>query len=286
MTTPRVWLITGCSSGFGRELVQAALNHGDKVIATARNPAKIEDLVQLGAHTLELDVTSSPSELRQRIEEAIKVYGKIDVLVNNAAYVLQGGIEEASSEETFDQFNTNVFGLLNVTRAVLPEMRSRKSGTIVNIGSIGGWRGTPGVGLYCATKFALAGISEALQAETKHLGIDVMLVEPGYFRTSLLRGGNSTSASAHITDYDESIGPIRKALSDINNKQPGDPKKGAQVIIDVVTQSGAAKGRGIPVRLALGSDAPVEIENKCNSTLEQLELWREISSSTDHDDVA
>eukprot|EP01097_Dermamoeba_algensis_P003865 TRINITY_DN261_c0_g1_i1.p1 TRINITY_DN261_c0_g1~~TRINITY_DN261_c0_g1_i1.p1 ORF type:complete len:286 (-),score=45.23 TRINITY_DN261_c0_g1_i1:180-1037(-) len=279
--SPRVWLITGCSSGFGYELVHALLQRGEKVIATARNINKIEELKTAGAHILQLDVTSSLPQLKDIATEAIKAYGRVDVLVNNAGYVSQGAIEEVSPEETFRQFNTNVFGLMNVTRAFLPHMRERKSGCIVNIGSIGGWRGMAGCGLYCATKFALEGISESLRDEVKHLGIDVILIEPGYFRTSLLHPNDNLSSATSIPDYDPSCARTRQLLSAANNKQAGDPKKGAQRIIDVVTRSGTCANRDIPVRLALGTDAIGAIGDKCKESLNLVQEWKDVTASTD-----
>src|SRR5271169_664807 len=152
MSQQRVWLVTGANSGFGAEFVHQILARGDKVIATGRNPAKLAVLSDTKAHLLKLDVTSPLQELQAIAKEAASVYGRIDVLVNNAGYIEMGTIEETTPERTFQQFNTNVFGLLNVTRAVLPYMRERRSGAVVNIGSIGGWGGIAGAGLYCATK--------------------------------------------------------------------------------------------------------------------------------------
>ncbi|KAL9645692.1 hypothetical protein ABK040_003425 [Willaertia magna] len=273
----------GTSSGFGREFVHTILERGDKVIATARDLSKIQDLVKAGAHALKLDVTSGLPTISNVIEEAIKVYGQIDVLINNAAVVTKGTIEDVTPEETFKQFDTNIFGLLNTTRAILPHMRERKEGTIVNIGSIGGFGGAPTIGLYCATKFALEGISESLQSEVAHLGIKVLLVEPGYFRTSLLGPQNMISTSnTTISDYDQ----IYKGLdfNSIHNTQRGDPKKLANIIVDVITGTGVAKGREMPFRLPLGADAYPYILNKLNKVKEEMEPWKEIITSTDLDE--
>ncbi|KAJ3562735.1 hypothetical protein NP233_g9391 [Leucocoprinus birnbaumii] len=159
ISTPLVWLITGTSSGIGRLLAIAALNRGDKVIATARarSVSQLDDLKERGAETLELDVTASIPDLQTAAAKAIRIYGKIDVLVNNAGYILVGAIEENSPEETLNQFNTNVFGALNVSRAFLPYMRERRTGTVIFIGSIGGWRSVPNAGLYAATKWTTRG---------------------------------------------------------------------------------------------------------------------------------
>ncbi|EEY66747.1 uncharacterized protein PITG_17304 [Phytophthora infestans T30-4] len=182
----KVWLVTGCASGLGREVVVAALAHGDCVIATARNPERLADLEKKGAWTLALDVTASQDELSAVVTHALDVYGTIDVLVNNAAYLLEGAIEECR------EYNTNVFGMLRVLRAVLPHMREKRSGVVANVGSAGGWKGIPGIGLYGSTKFAIAGITLALREEVAPLGIEVTVVEPGarpfWARGSFLQG--------------------------------------------------------------------------------------------------
>lgn len=163
-------------------------------------------------------------------------------------------------------------------------MRSRKSGVIVNIGSIGGWGGSAGAGLYCATKFALEGVTEALRNEVAHLGIKVTIIEPGYFRTQLLQPGNS-QASTPIEDYAASAGLARKFLESYNGKQPGDPKKAAERIVDIVTGSGSAQGREIPVRVALGTDAYGYIKGVLEQSAKDLEEWKDVTVTTDHDDV-
>ncbi|KAL9645762.1 hypothetical protein ABK040_003494 [Willaertia magna] len=278
----RVYLITGTSSGFGREFVHTIIERGDKVIATARDVNKIQDLVKEGAQALQLDVTSGLPTISKVIEEAIKIYGHIDVLINNAASVTKGTIEEVTPEETFKQFDTNIFGLLNTTRAILPHMRERKEGIIVNIGSIGGFGSASTAGLYCSTKFALEGISESLQSEVAHLGIKVLLVEPGYFRTSLLGPQNMISTNNRIEDYDK----IYKGIdfNAIHNTQRGDPKKLAKIVIDVVTGTGVAKGREMPFRLPLGADAYPYILDKLNKVKEEMEPWEEVIKSTDLDE--
>jgi NAD(P)-dependent dehydrogenase (short-subunit alcohol dehydrogenase family) len=283
----KVWLITGCSTGFGKEIALAALKRGDKVIATARSADKLGALVEAGAHALQLDVTSPLAELEALANKAIGVYGRVDVLVNNAAYVLQGAVEAASPDETLAQFNTNVFGVLNVTRAFLPHLRARRSGVIALISSLAGWVSYPGTGYYCATKFAIEGLGEALHAELAPLGISVTIIEPGYFRTSLLsQGTNTMVAQRHIGDYDQTAGAVIAQLKAADGKQPGDPAKAAQRIVDVLTLSGSAAGRKeVPVRLALGQDAYEAIKSKCESSLALLEEWKDLSRGTEHDDV-
>lgn len=287
-STDKVWFITGCSTGLGKELAVAALKRGHKVIATARSAATLAELVQIGADALELDVTRPLPELDALAKRAVSIYGRVDILVNNAGYVLQGAIEAASPEETLAQFNTNVFGLLNVTRAFLPYMRERRSGVIALVSSGGGWRSFPGVGLYCSTKFAVEGIGEALRDEVASLGIPVTVIEPGVFRTALLKEGtNLASAQQHIADYDQTpAGGVAAWHERTHGKQSGDPAKAAQRIVDVLTLSGLAAGRTeIPARLALGRDCYDIIKAKCESSLALIEEWKSISLGTDYDGV-
>jgi hypothetical protein len=197
-------------------------------------------------------------------------------------------LDSLSAEETQAQFDTNVFGLLNVTRAFLPHMRSRKSGVIALIGSLAGRTSGAGSGLYCATKYTLEAIAEALRQETAPLGIAVTVIEPGFFRTALLNKGTNTAvAEQHIADYDQTAGATIAFLASRDGKQAGDPAKGAQRIVDVLTLSGSAAGRKeIPTRLALGHDAYEAIKAKTESLLKELEEWKELSLGTEHDDAA
>ncbi|RPB02879.1 NAD(P)-binding protein [Choiromyces venosus 120613-1] len=283
--SPKVWLITGCSSGFGGLLVRAALKNGDKVIATARDPKKIDDLKALGVATLALDVCEAEENIQKAVADANAVYGRIDILVNNAAYILEGTVEESSAAEVFKIFNTNVFGSLTMARAVLPYMRAQKNGTIANMGSIGGVRGTQGAGLYCSTKFAIAGITDSLRAEVAHLGIDAVCIEPGYFRTNFLAPGHRTPTAARIADYDPVMEPIRNIFNTYDRAQPGDPEKGAQLIVEILTKSGRVAGKEVPVRVPIGSDAIAFISTTAEETLQNMKDWKDLSSSTDHDDV-
>ncbi|CAM6089591.1 unnamed protein product [Calypogeia fissa] len=285
MSSSKVWLITGCSSGFGNELARAALGRGDKVIATARNAAKLESLQAAGASTLALDITAGDAKVQKVVDEAVRMVGRIDILVNNAAYILQGAVEETSDEEVKAQFETNVFGQLTVIRAVLPHMRAQKSGVIANFGSIGGWRGSIGGGIYSATKFALVGITEAVRMENAHLGIECTVIEPGYFRTNLLSGGSKVNTEKIIDDLRPVMDPVKESYTAISQKQPGDPAKAAQLLVEVLTKSGRCEGRPLPLRLLLGRDAV----GYCKKILEQqtksLNEWAELVSTTDHDDV-
>ncbi len=284
MTTGKVWIITGCSSGFGREIARAALARGDIVVATARDPTKLADLGAKGAILQRLDVTDDDAHLAEAIASVLtETGGKIDILVNNAGYILTGAVEECSREEVQATFNTNVFGQLNVARAVLPIMRKQKSGIIANLGSIGGWQGTPGAGLYCATKACAAMISEALRFEVAHLGIKVTCVEPGYFRTSVLSPGHRVRAKKIIDELDKGAGATIGALDALDRQQPGDPAKGAALIVEVLTGSGRAEGRDLPPRLVVGRDAYDFVTGNMNSNRVNLGLWKDLATSTDCD---
>lgn len=277
-----VWLITATSSGFGKEIALNALKRGHKVIATGRNISKLGGLEEAGAFILKLDVVAPLDELKRTAEEAHAKYGRIDILVNSAGYILEGAIEEATPEQTFDNFNTNVFGMLNVTRAVLPFMRKQKSGVIASFGSLGSWRGGPGGGIYCATKWACSGLMESLRPEIDPFGISATVFEPGYFRSGFLNAG-AKILTAVIQDYgDTAVGAMRKVFAQVDNNQPGDVVKGAEVIVDVLTKSGSAEGKEIPVRLVLGSDCQKAIRGKLEETTQLLDEWKDISYSTDY----
>ncbi|HEY9643481.1 MAG TPA: oxidoreductase, partial [Coleofasciculaceae cyanobacterium] len=250
MTTqqPRIWFITGCSTGFGRALTEAVLKHGEIVIATARQPDKLKDLVlQYGTCILPLplDVTQS-SDIQWAVNQAIATFGRIDVLVNNAGYGVFGAIEEVSDADVRRQFETNVYGALDVTRAVLPHLRRQRSGHILNISSSGGFIGFAGAGIYCASKFALEGWSEALAKEVTALGIRVTIVEPGAFRTAF--NGTLVSPSQPIEDYAATSGQMLQWLQQMNGQQPGDPDKAAIAMIQAVNHPNP------PLRLVLGAD--------------------------------
>jgi len=186
-------------------------------------------------------------------------------------------------EETMAQFETNVFGLLNVTRAFLPHLRSQRFGVIANVSSIAAWRGSPGLGIYAASKWAASAINETLHHELAEFGIRVVSIEPGYFRSKFLTPGNALKAKRRLSDYDDTAARRNEAKFDLaDQSQPGSVEKGAKVIVDVVTQAGCATGREIPVRLMLGSDAYGIVVDKCESTLELVKAWKDVSSSTDH----
>jgi NAD(P)-dependent dehydrogenase (short-subunit alcohol dehydrogenase family) len=281
-TDPKVWFVTGTSTGFGAALARELLNREHLVIATARSLSKLSTLESLGAHILPLDVTSPPSTLADLAKQAHALHGRIDFLVNNAGYELNGTIEEATAEEIRAQFDTNVFGTLNVTKAFLPYFREQRSGCVVNISSVGAWRGTPGMGIYEASKWALSGLSECMNRELAPFNIKVCSVEPGSFRSSILASGNRRVVEGRISDYG---GSEARSLIDVmaskDGKQPGDVGKAVRVMVDVFTEEGGE----VPVRLPLGRDSYETIKRKCEETLGLLEGWRDVICATDHDDV-
>lgn len=272
----KTWLITGASRGFGARIASLALQQGDNVVATARRATAVTE--SLGEHpnllALQLDVTNEP-QAQAAAAKAIERFGRIDVLLNNAGFGLLGAVEEATAEEVEALYRTNVFGLLNVTRAVLPHMRTRRSGRILNISSIGGYRAGPGFGVYSSTKFAVEGLSEALHHELAPLGVHVTVVEPGYFRTDFLDARSLSISPNRIADYDGTSGATRSRAAELNHEQPGDPDKLASVLVAFATIANP------PVRLPLGSDTIAAIEQKHASDAQILAQWRAISVSTD-----
>ncbi|WP_236197017.1 oxidoreductase [Pseudomonas glycinae] len=275
----RTWLITGASRGFGILIAEQALRAGDAVIATARNPQDITD--RLGEHpnllAVRLDVTRE-EEAHQAVAEGIKRFGRIDVLINNAGFGVLGAVEETSASETERLFATNVFGLLNVTRAVLPHMRAQRSGRVINISSIGGYQAYMGWGVYGSTKFAVEGISEALHQELAPLGIHATVVEPGFFRTDFLDEQSLIKTALVLPDYDETVGKMRTFAEAANHAQPGDPLKFAEAMLALVNAPNP------PQRLALGSDTVARIEAKNRLVAQELAEWNELALSTDFKD--
>lgn len=280
---PKVWLITGCSSGFGREFALGALQHGDRVVATARDVSKLEDLREKGAKTFALDVCSTQEEIDGVVAAAVQTVGAIDILVNNAGYFLIGGVEECDDAEVRSLFDTNVFGLLKVQRAVLPHMRARKEGVIANIGSISGWGTSAGTGLYSATKFAVAALSMALKAEVAHLGIEVVCVEPGMFRTSVL-GERKAQPVRQIDELSPATGPTKKYFVESDGRQSGDPAKAAKLLVELLTKSGRFAATPLPARLLLGRDAAQSAQFALERGQKELDQWEYVAVSTDFDD--
>ncbi len=273
-----VWFITGASRGFGVEFARAALQRGDAVVAAARDPQSVERALgrQEQLLTVELDVTDE-RQAQAAVTAALARFGKIDVLVNNAGRGLLGAVEETSAEEVRSIFAVNVDGLLNVTRAVLPSMRERRSGRILNISSVGGFGAWPGWGVYCATKFAVEGLSEALHAELLPLGIRVTIIEPGTFRTDFLDSSSLGRTKRMIGDYRGSSGNARDWADSSNHGQLGDPVKAAAAIVTVATSADP------PLRLQLGTDSLANVEAKLSHVAAELAAWRTLAESTDHD---
>jgi NAD(P)-dependent dehydrogenase (short-subunit alcohol dehydrogenase family) len=277
-----VWFVTGASRGFGSEIVEKALAAGHSVVATARNAdAVTARFPDAGDRLLAvaLDVLDEAAAAAA-VESAVQKFGRIDVVVNNAGRGLLSAVEEATDAAARAVFDTNVFGILNVLRAVLPTLRAQRSGRILNLSSVGGFAGGPGWGIYCATKFAVEGFSEALAQEVGPLGIDVTIVEPGYFRTDFLDASSLSTESTVIDDYAETAGATRQHALDVNHAQPGDPVKAAAAIVEL---GGAERP---PLRVQLGRDAFGAVAAKLKSVAEEQERWRDLAESTDHDDVA
>ncbi|KUL84848.1 hypothetical protein ZTR_08238 [Talaromyces verruculosus] len=281
----RTWFITGCSSSFGKAISEAAHALGDNVVATSRDAAKLEDLAKLGMFTVSLDVNAPKQDIKAVIAEAVKKYDTIDILVNPGRRHRRSEstrlTEENSDEEARAQFNTNLFGQLAVTRAILPYMRDQKSGVIANMGSIAGGHGGINCGYYCATKFALAGITEALRAECEPLGITVTVIEPGYFRTDFLSGEHKVSHNNSIEDYVTVIKPYKDMFSTYDHIQPGDPAMGAQLIVEALAGTCRCSGKGLPLRLAIGSDAVSVIGGVLEESKKSLEAWKDLAVTTD-----
>ncbi len=281
MKTQKTWFITGASRGFGLNITEAVLNSGDNVVATVRS--KPEDLAaKLGNNPNLLVVVLDTTNEEQAIAAAaagIAKFGKIDVLVNNAGYGLLSAVEEATSKEVFNNFNVNVFGVLNTTRAILPYMREKRSGHIINISSIGGLSAYFGWGVYGATKFAIEGITEGLAMELAPLGIHATVVAPGFFRTNFLDQSSLIRSENIIEDYNETVGEMRKFATTANKKQPGDPTKLAAAFLKL------AASEKPPVHLPLGSDTLERFRFKTKNFEDDITNWYDTIVGTDHDDT-
>lgn len=276
-TTPtRHWLITGVSSGFGRELARAALARGDVVAGTVRQPAQadyFEELAPGRAHAVVLDVTHG-ADIEPTVRRTLDRIGHVDVLVNNAGYGLFGAVEEVSDAEARAVMETNFFGPLAITRALLPHLRERRGGHIFNVSSVAGVIGFPGGGLYSASKFALEGLTEALSAELAAFGIRVTLVEPGGFRTSF-SGGSLRMAASVIDGYvDTPAAKTRNSMNRYAGHEPGDPAKAALAIL------AALDAPQPPLRLVLGADAVGMVRRAFGAVLAQVDEWEPVSIAT------
>jgi NAD(P)-dependent dehydrogenase (short-subunit alcohol dehydrogenase family) len=277
MNNRKTWFITGTSQGIGLELVKKALAAGYNVVAASRNITSIPTDVNSGNDrflAVKIDLTDE-SSIATGVLAAIEKFGKIDVLVNNAGYGLLGGIEESSKTEVQQNFDVNVFGLLSVTRAVLPFMRERNSGHIFNLSSVFGLIAGAGWGIYCATKFAVEGLSEALAQEVQPFGISVTIIEPGYFRTNFLNAGSVILPEKSIDAYTAITEIKRKHAEEIPGTQPGDPEKAAEVIISTAQMDEP------PLRLLLGSDAVQYANYKISMLQTEMKKNESISISTD-----
>lgn len=271
----KVWFITGSSTGLGRALAEVCLREGYSVAATARNPASLDDLKkQYGAQIIcpELDVTK-PDQVRKAITATLSHFGRIDVVVNNAGYGLIGAVEEVTDAEIRSQLETNFFGALDITRAILPHFRHQRSGHFVNISSIGGFRAIAGAAIYNATKFALEGLSEALAKEVAPLGIRVVLVEPGPFRTDF--GGRSINDTPNrIPDYAATAGKMREYYQAAHGKQVGDPIKAAEAMIKAV------ESKADFLRLPLGQATIIGMREKMAQVERDISIWEELAIKT------
>src|SRR5690349_9293322 len=275
--TSKVWFITGSSRGFGAELVRAVLANGDRVVATARKPEQLRALVagyEDRARVFALDVTDADAAVAA-VEFAVTEFGRIDVVVDNAGYANSAPIEETDPADFRAQIETNLFGVVNVTRAALPVLRAQRSGVFVQFSSIGGRvGGTPGMGAYQTAKFAVEGFSEVLANEVAPFGIKVVIVEPGAFRTDWQ--GASMEIHPVGPDYEQTVGAIHRYRRDTDGTQPGDPARAARIIIDVVGHDDP------PRRLLLGSDAVASAQKAAELRAAETEKWADVSRSADY----
>jgi len=273
----KTWFITGASRGLGIDIAKAALAAGDRVVATGRQRAQVG--AGLGPDgdrllTLALDVTDA-AQARAAVAQAVARFGGIDVLVNNAGYGHMGYFEETAPEDVQAQFDTNVFGLLNVTRAVLPVMRAARAGLVFNLSSIAGMRGSEMGSLYCATKWAVEGFSEALALEVAPFGVKVTIIEPGPFRTDFLTPESMRFGAGEIADYDERRTAQRATFEQRNGRQPGDPVKLAEAMVQLANEASP------PMRFAAGAMAVTLWDAKLAKLQAELDQWRALGLATD-----
>ncbi len=275
----QIWFVTGASKGLGLALTQELLQAGHRVAATSRDEAALTGAVSAQTDNflpLAMDLSDEKS-VADAIAKTVEKWGRVDVVVNNAGYGQLGTLEELSDAEARANFDVNVFGLLNVTRAAMPQLRAQKSGHIFNISSVGGYAGSfAGWGIYCATKFAVAGLSEALAAEAAPFGIGVTVVYPGYFRTEFLDSGSLQLAKNPIADY-QSARESEAFHEGVKGNQPGDPVKAAHVMMNVAASDNA------PLHLFLGADSYNMANQKIEQVQADLDAWKELATSTDVD---
>jgi len=275
----KVWFVTGSSRGLGRSLITALLEKGEQVAATARNPQQLDALAAQypdRLYPIQLDVTNEAA-VNKAVKDTVDHFGKIDVVVNNAGFGITGAAEAFTMEEITSQINTNLYGPIYVTRAVLPYLRRQRSGHILQISSLGGRMGTPGLSIYQAAKFALAGFSESVSKEIAPLGIKLTIIEPGGFRTDW--AGSSMSFAKEIPDYDATVGVRVERFKDPAQQMNGDPDKAAKAMIAVTEHPEP------PLHLLLGSDAVGILKQVEAGRQAEMEKWLPLSLSTDHDDA-
>jgi NAD(P)-dependent dehydrogenase (short-subunit alcohol dehydrogenase family) len=280
MSDKKIWLVTGAGRGMGTDIARAALDAGHAVVATGRNPDRVT--AALGAHddllAVALDVTD-PASVQTAVDAAVQRFGRIDVLVNNAGNFYAGFFEEITPEDFSAQINTNLFGPLNVTRAVLPVMRAQRAGLVVTFSSSAGITGGEFTSAYAASKFALEGWMESLSPEVAPFGIRTMVVEPGFFRTDLLTPESTSYAESSIEDYAQRTRRTVTAWKSMNGQQGGDPAKLAKALVQLADQNEP------PVRWVAGADAVAGVEQKAKDLLAQVDAHRELSSSLARDDA-
>lgn len=273
----KTWLITGSSRGLGRELAKAVLESGDRVVATARTPQQLDDLVQKygdNVRAVALDVTDAEAA-RRAVQTAIDEFGALDVVANNAGYANSAPIEETEEADFRAQIETNLFGVVNVTKAALPLFRRQRGGHFLQFSSIGGRAGgTPGLGAYQTAKFAVEGFSEVLNNEVKPFGVKVTIIEPGAFRTDW--GGSSMTIAPVGADYEQTVGEINRYRRSADGQQPGDPALAAKAVVDIVALDEP------PLRLLLGKDALEHADRASRSRAAEAEQWAHITTSTDY----
>ena len=277
----KTWLITGCSSGIGAGIAKAVLKSGDQAIVTARNKDKVMDIVKDYPDTalaLSLDVCDNES-IKKAVQEANDRFGTIDVLVNNAGYGYRSAVEEGEIEAVNTMFQTNLFGPIELMKAVLPKMRAQKSGAILNVTSIAAARSTVGSGYYAASKAALELLSNGLMKELEPLGIKVMVIQPGAFRTRFFDDASLQGSASIIDDYNETVGKRRPCNYINNHQQAGDPEKAGEVIVNVVNSD------EYPQILTLGKEAVSIVKNTLEEKMNELNKWTYLSVQTDYDDI-
>lgn len=280
MIDKKVWFVTGAGRGMGTNIVKAALNVGYAVVATGRNTDAVKKACGDADNllVLKLDITN-PDDAERTVKETIERFGKIDVLANNAGTAQMGFFEEITPDQTSLQIETNLIGTMNITRAVLPEMRKARSGHIITISSRAGLVGMEFASVYAASKFGIEGWMESLRFEVEPFGIKTTIVEPGFFRTELLEKESATYGGISVEDYATKAKAMQAAWELMSHKQPGDPDKLAKALVTIAAENQP------PLRFVAGADVIASIEEKVAELTKQVEAYRELSISLDHDDV-